>query len=225
MYLLQDITVCKQDMPGLHGNKFHRAPGTPAPDIDMIGVALESEDTDVYEAGSENWRIGAVQPWGAVQSLTVSTDWTIQFLKQLIQALTGICCERQQLTYAGKVLPSHVTVLEAGLRDSGRVNLVVQPCKLAPALLQLYIKPITDVSYAVWMSPKHTIQQLKEMLHVVKGPNPEDQRLVFAGQQLDSEHRLCDYGLKEGYTLYLLVRKRAKVNRLHTLLPVCHHPA
>lgn len=202
--------VCKQWPNGLQANKANKGPPTPAPDIDLIGVALDSKDTHDYGNGGEERRIGVVKPWGGMEVITACTHWKIQRIQEVIQALTGVCCECQQLTYAGKVLPSHVSVLEAGLNDGCRVNLVVQPCKLAPSLLQLNIKPLSDVAHPVWVNSNHTIRQLKKLLQLVLGPHAEDQRLLFAGQQLLSEHKLHDYGLKQGYTLYLLIRRGSR---------------
>ena len=130
-------------------------------------------------------------------------------MKELIQALTGICCQHQLLTYAGKQLPSCVSILEADLRDGCHVNVVIQPCKLSrcPSLLQLFIRPLREAPCNVWVNSKHTVGQLKELLQVVFGPHHDYQRLMFAGQQLMSEYKLRDYGLKNGYNIYLLIRR------------------
>ena len=198
-------------MVGLQASKLIKASSAPAPDIDLTGVGLDSEDTCDFGEGGDERRIAVVKPWGGLQSVRACSHWKIQRIQDIIQALTGICCERQQLTYAGKVLSRHASVLEAGLSEGSRVTLVVvQPCKLSPSLLQLNIKPLSDVGHAVWVNPKHTIGQLKELLQRLLGHDPEDQRLLFAGAQLRSEHKLHDYGLKNGYTLYLLIRKRSR---------------
>lgn len=179
----------------------------PAHDNDMIGAAFDTEDTFVY--AEEWWSIAILKSWGEMQPLTVRTDWKVHQLKELIQALTGVCCQYQQLTYAGKQLPSHLSILAADLRDGCHVNLVIQPCKLSrsPSLLQLIIRPLKEVHCPVWVNSKHTVGQLKELLQVVLGPHHENQRLMFAGQQLLSEYKLRDYGLKDGYSVYLLIRR------------------
>lgn len=129
-------------------------------------------------------------------------------MKELLQALTGVCCQHQQLAYAGRQLPSCASILEADLRNGCHVNLVVQPCKVSrsPSLLQLFIRPLRETPCPVWVNSKHTVGQLKELLQIVLGPHPGNQRLMFAGQQLSSEYKLRDYGLKDGYTVYLLIR-------------------
>ena len=48
--------------------------------------------------------------------------------------------------------------------------------------------------------------QLQQSIEQVMGVPSHDQRLIFAGQHLESAFNLHDYGLRKGYVLYLLVR-------------------
>lgn len=179
----------------------------------MIGTAFDKEDVDEYStATEERWSIAIVQPWGNVQPFTVCTDWKVSKIKELIQAMTGITCQNQQLTYAGKQLPSYASILEADLRNGCHVNLVIQPCKRSepPSLVKLYIKPLMSKQllqdpYLTWVNLKHNVGQLKELLQLVLGHHHNNQRLMFAGRELTSEYTLRDYGLKDGYTVYLMV--------------------
>lgn len=196
----------------MQANRLIKSPGYNhlAHDNDMIGIAANTENTCMYEdAIKEWWSIAILMPWGDMQPLAVHTDWKVHQMKELVQALTGVCCQDQQLTYAGKRLPSYLSILEADLRDGCHVNVVIQPCKLtrSSSLVQLIIKPLKDAPCPVWVNCKHTVGQLKKLLQLVLGPHHEDQRLMFAGQQLMSEYKLRDYGLEEGYTVYLLVRR------------------
>ena len=205
-------SVSKHHMVGMQANKLIKSPDhdLPAHDDNMIGIALNTEDTFVYEAANEEWwSIAVLMPWGEMQPLTLRTDWKVHQMKELIQALMGVCCQDQQLTYAGKQLPSYLSILEADLRDGCHVNVVIQPCKLSrsPSLVQLIIKQLKEAPCPVWVNSKHTVGQLKELLQLVLGPHHQDQRLMFAGQQLMSEFKLHDYGLKDGYTVYLLIRR------------------
>lgn len=211
--VVQNLTAQLLEMLTLQATKFTKDPNhnLPAFENDMIGTAVDSEDVDAFSIATEEWwRIAIVQPWGNVQPLTVCTDWKIVKMKEFIQAGTGIPCQNQQLTYAGKQLPSCASILEADLRNGCHVNLVIQPCTRSepPSLVQLYIKPLKDFLQdpcPIWVNLKHTVGQLKELLQLVLGHHHDNQRLMFAGQHLTSEYKLRDYGLKDGYTVYLVV--------------------
>ena len=81
---------------------------------DMIGIAVDAEDSYGYEdAFEEWWTVAILKPWGEIQPLTVRTDWKIHQMKELLQALTGVCCQHQQLAYAGRQLPSCASIMAA----------------------------------------------------------------------------------------------------------------
>ena len=188
-------------------DKFGKGPETPDQSEAMIGVGIDTEDTVMFENTSEEWSIAVLVPWGGLQTLTVCTDWKVQQMKELMQTLTGVCWQDQQLTHAGRDLPSHGSIGGSGLYDGCKVNLVIPSCKSHPSLVQLFIKPLNGVCHPVWVSTKQTVQQLKELLHLLLGPLPQNQKLIFAGRKLESEYQLRDYGLKQGFTLYLSIKR------------------
>ena len=195
--------------------KLFQGPNSPDHSTDMIGVGFGSDDTVMYSDDEEEWSIAVLEPWGGVQTLTVYTDWKVRHVKELMQTLTGVRCQDQQLTYAGQTLLSHSRIREGGLCDGCKVNIVVQQSswqshRLSP-LVQIFIKPLHGTCHPVWINPKHTVRQLKESLHLLVGPVPERQRLIVAGQMLQANYSLLDYGLKEGYTLHLIIRKDARM--------------
>ena len=180
----------------------------------LIGARLEPEEPVDFENVIEEWNnmvIEVVEPWGSIHILTVGSHWKINLIKQVLQTLTGVCCEEQQLSYAGRELPGHCSVEGAGLYDRCKVSLAVRSRKLTSPLVQLFIKPLTGTRQAFWVKPSCTVEQLKELLHCVLGAHADEQRLIFAGQVLESEYTLHDYGLKRGFTLYLSLKKRAHV--------------
>ena len=204
----------RQWLIGMQG-KFSRGFETPDQSEGMIGVSIDNEETVVFGDTSEEWNIAVLVPWASIQTLTVNTDWKVQQLKELMQALTGVCWQDQQLTHAGRELLNHSSIVESALYDGCKVNLVIPSCKSHSSLVQLFIKPLNGIRHPIWVSTKQTVQQLKELLHLLLGPVPQNQQLIFAGQKLDPEFLLRDYGLKQGFTLYLSIRRG--------LSPLCHN--
>jgi len=54
------------------------------------------------------------------------------------------------------------------------------------------------------------IDDLKDQIEDVKGIKREEQRLVFAGKQVEDGRTLSDYNIQDGATLHLALRLRAK---------------
>lgn len=93
------------------------------------------------------------------------------------------------------------------------INVWVMPLppfirKQGKDLIPLIIMTLTGKAITLDVSPAQTIGQLKQEIQDCEGIPPEQQRLVFAGRQLEEEHTLAEYNIQKESTVHLVLRLR-----------------
>ena len=70
----------------------------------------------------------------------------------------------------------------------------------------IFVKTLTGKTYEFLFDPNMTVYELKKEIKSASGTEPKQQRLIFAGKQLEEERKLSDYGIKAGSMLHLILR-------------------
>jgi len=74
--------------------------------------------------------------------------------------------------------------------------------------IHLEIKTLTGVSIDIQIKPDQSIEDLKCMIQDKEGIPPDQQRLIFAGRQLEDDRTLFDYRIQNDSVLHLVLRLR-----------------
>jgi hypothetical protein len=69
---------------------------------------------------------------------------------------------------------------------------------------QLLVKTLTGKTVPVSVSPRDTIDTLKEKLYAKEGVPKDLQRLIFGGKPLDDAKRISEYGIQKLSTVFLV---------------------
>ena len=114
---------------------------------------------------------------------------------------------KYDLIYKNKKINLDDLLVSSGIKDGDLIEL-----KERNNTFPIFVKTLTGKTFQVNVESSDTVSIVKVLIYLLEEIIPDQQRLIYAGKQLEEKKTMADYKIEKETTLHLVLRLRGGKN-------------